>query len=64
MTFVPVTDVQDARSRLDQGDVDLLAGTWVHTREAELEYDFSIPILDDGMGVCLSQRRRSPNWTN
>jgi len=51
VTFVPVTDVQDARSRLDRGDFDLLAGTWVHTREAELEYDFSIPILDDGVSI-------------
>jgi len=51
VTFVPVTDVQDARSRLDRGDFDLLAGTWVHTREAELEYDFSIPILYDGVSI-------------
>ena len=51
VTFVPVVNEQDARQRLERGDVDLLAGTWVHTRDAELGNDFSIPILDDGVSI-------------
>lgn len=51
VSFVPVSDAQDARNRLDRGDVDLLAGNWVHTRDAELGNDFSIPFLDDGVSI-------------
>ncbi len=51
VTFVPVTDEADALQRLDRGEVDLLLGNWVHTREAELRVDFSIPIIQDGVSI-------------
>ncbi len=51
VSFVPVTDEGDALARLSRGELDLLVGNWLHTREAELRYDFSIPILDDGVGI-------------
>ncbi len=51
VTFVPVVSEADALQRLDRGEIDLLAGDWVHTRDAELRYDFSIPILDDGVSI-------------
>jgi ABC-type amino acid transport substrate-binding protein len=51
VSFVPMTSEQDARQRLERGDVDMLAGTWVHTRDAELGFDFSIPYLDDGVSI-------------
>ncbi len=51
INFVPVVDEVDALQRLERGDVDILAGNWIHTREAELRVDFSIPILDDGVGI-------------
>jgi len=50
ITFVPVTEA-DGLSRLLQGEVDMLVGNWIPTREMELETDFSIPILDDGVGI-------------
>ena len=50
ITFVPVTE-DDAVDRLAQGDVDVLVGNWVHTRGRELGWDFSIPILDDGISL-------------
>lgn len=46
--FIPVTQT-DAVQRLTQGELDMLVGNWVHTREAELSVDFSITILDDGV---------------
>lgn len=51
ITFVPVVDETDALQRLQRGEVDLLTGVWVHTRDAELDVDFSIPILDDGVSI-------------
>ncbi len=51
VSFIPMVDEQDARQRLARGDVDFLAGTWVITRDAELGFDFSIPILDDGVSI-------------
>ncbi len=51
VTFVPVVSEADAFQRLDRGEIDLLAGDWLHTRDAELHYDFSIPILDDGVSI-------------
>ncbi|MGC9522707.1 MAG: transporter substrate-binding domain-containing protein [Anaerolineae bacterium] len=51
INFVPVLDEADALQRLERGEVDILAGNWVHTREAELRVDFSIPILDDGVSI-------------
>jgi putative glutamine transport system substrate-binding protein len=50
ITFIPVTEA-DAFARLQQGEVDLLAGNWVASRETELQADFSIPILDDGVSI-------------
>jgi glutamate/aspartate transport system substrate-binding protein len=50
VTYVPVTEA-DAVTRLAQGEVDVLVGTWVHTRDRELGWDFSIPILDDGVSL-------------
>ena len=51
VSFVSMADEQDARQRLARGDIDFLAGTWVITRDAELGFDFSIPILDDGVSI-------------
>ncbi len=50
VTFVPVTKA-DAFARLQQGELDLLVGNWVRRRDAELEVDFSISILDDGVSI-------------
>ncbi len=50
VTFVPVTEA-DGFSRLLQGEVDMLIGNWVPTREIELQADFSIAVLDDGVGI-------------
>ena len=50
VTYVPVTEA-DAITRLAQGEVDVLTGVWVHTRGRELGWDFSIPILDDGVSL-------------
>ncbi len=49
-TFIPVTQA-DAVQRLTQGELDMLVGNWVHTREAELSVDFSVTILDDGVSL-------------
>ncbi|MFN2284064.1 MAG: transporter substrate-binding domain-containing protein [Anaerolineae bacterium] len=49
-TFVPVTEI-DAFTRLAQGEVDMLVGNWIHTREAELQVDFSLQIIDDGVSI-------------
>lgn len=51
VTFVPVTDRAEALQRLERGEVDILLGAWEHTREGELGADFSITILDDGVGI-------------
>jgi len=50
ITFIPVT-AADAIQRLQQGEFDLLAGTWIRTRNAELGADFSIEIVDDGVSI-------------
>lgn len=50
VTFVPVTEA-DGLSRLLRGEVDMLIGNWLQTREIELQADFSIEILDDGVGI-------------
>ncbi|MDF1515213.1 MAG: transporter substrate-binding domain-containing protein, partial [Anaerolineae bacterium] len=50
VTFVPVTS-QDALTRLQAGEVDMLLGGWVHTRQLELHQDFSLPIVDDGVSI-------------
>lgn len=57
LRFVPVT-AQDGLQRLAQGDVHLLVGGWIHTREAELRGDFSIAFYDDG--VSLFSRAGAP----
>ncbi|MCD6286979.1 MAG: transporter substrate-binding domain-containing protein, partial [Anaerolineae bacterium] len=51
VTFVPVVDEDDALQRLERGEVDILIGAWVRTREGELRVDYSIPILDDGVSI-------------
>jgi putative glutamine transport system substrate-binding protein len=50
ITFVPVTS-EDALARLRSGEIDILLGNWVHTRQLELLADFSLPILDDGVSI-------------
>ncbi len=50
VTFIPVTEI-DAFTRLAQGEVDMLVGNWIHTREAELQVDFSLQIIDDGVSI-------------
>ncbi len=50
VTFVPVTEA-DGVQKLEAGEVDMLVGGWVHTRERELRADFSIPVLDDGVSL-------------
>jgi polar amino acid transport system substrate-binding protein len=50
VTFMPVTEI-DAFTRLAQGEVDMLIGDWIHTREAELQVDFSLQIIDDGVSI-------------
>ncbi len=50
VTFVPVTE-EDALNRLQQGEIDLLLGGWIHTREGELQYDYSLTIFDDGVSL-------------
>ncbi len=57
VTFVPVTE-EDALTRLQQGEIDLLLGGWVHTREGELQYDYSLTTFDDG--VSLLSRATDP----
>lgn len=51
ITFVPVVDANDALARLARGEVDMLIGAWVESREGELQVDYSIPILDDGVSI-------------
>jgi len=48
--FVPVTEI-DAFTQLAQGEVDMLIGNWTHTREAELQVDHSLQIIDDGVSI-------------
>lgn len=50
VTFVPFPEA-DALAALDRGEVDILIGNWVHTRELEARFDFSISIIDDGIGI-------------
>lgn len=50
MTFVPVT-AADGFDRLARGEVDVLMGNWYHTRAAELQFDFSVAVLDDGVSL-------------
>ena len=51
VTFVPLADEADGLARLARGEVDLLAGDWVQSRERELRVDHSLPILDDGVSL-------------
>lgn len=50
VTFVPVTEA-DALSKLENGELDLLIGGWVHTSAAEAEVGFSHTLLDDGVSL-------------
>jgi len=50
VTFVPVFQ-EDALTRLQAGEIDMLLGNWVHTREIELQADFSLSVLDDGVSI-------------
>ena len=50
LTFIPVSQ-QDALTRLQTGEIDMLLGNWVHTRQLELQADFSLPFLDDGVSI-------------
>lgn len=50
VTYVPVTRA-DGLQKLAAGEVDLLIGGWTPTREGELLADYSIPILNDGVGI-------------
>jgi aspartate/glutamate/glutamine transport system substrate-binding protein len=51
MQYIPITSEAEGLQRLAQGEVDLLVGNWIHTRELELLVDGSIPIIDDGVGI-------------
>ncbi len=50
VTFTAVTEAT-AFQQLNQGQLDMLVGDWLHTREAELHVDFSIAIFDDGVSL-------------
>ena len=50
ITFVPVTEA-NALQLLAQGEIDMLVGNWMPTREIELRFDTSIQILDDGVSI-------------
>ncbi|HEY88526.1 MAG TPA: transporter substrate-binding domain-containing protein [Thermoflexia bacterium] len=50
VTFVPVTE-GDALAKLENGELDLLIGGWVHTSEAEAQVGFSHTLLDDGVSI-------------
>jgi putative glutamine transport system substrate-binding protein len=53
ITYTVVTEAE-AFQQLNQGEIDILIGDWMHTREAELQVDFSIPIFDDGVSILSS----------
>ncbi len=48
--FIPITEA-DGPQRLAAGDVDMLIGGWIHSREGELQYDYSFTIFDDGASL-------------
>jgi len=50
ITFVPVTEAT-AFQQLENGDLDMLVGGWVHTRDAEAHVDFSLTLFDDGVSI-------------
>ncbi len=50
VTFIPVTE-GDALAKLENGELDLLIGGWVHTSEAEAQVSFSHTLLDDGVSL-------------
>ncbi len=50
VNFVPVTETV-ALDRLESGDVDMLVGNWLPSRELAPRADFSIPIYDDGASL-------------
>ncbi|HOT91371.1 MAG TPA: transporter substrate-binding domain-containing protein [Anaerolineae bacterium] len=50
INFVPVTEA-DGLKKLLEGEVDMLVGNWLQTREIELQADFSVEILDDGVSI-------------
>jgi ABC-type amino acid transport substrate-binding protein len=54
VTFVPVTE-STALQQLQNGDLDLLLGGWVHTEGAEQEVAFSRTLLDDGISLLSPQ---------
>ncbi|MCD4737972.1 MAG: transporter substrate-binding domain-containing protein [Anaerolineae bacterium] len=51
VTFIPVTAEDDALARLENGELDLLIGGWVHTSEAEVQVGFTHTLLDDGVSI-------------
>ncbi len=50
IAFIPVSRA-DGLQRLEIGEVDLLVGGWIHTWDAEMRFDFSLPLFDDGVGL-------------
>ncbi|MBN1259115.1 MAG: transporter substrate-binding domain-containing protein [Anaerolineae bacterium] len=50
ITFVPVTR-QNGLSMVQNGELDMLAGGWIHTRDAERLADFSLTVFDDGVSL-------------
>ncbi|MBN2005048.1 MAG: transporter substrate-binding domain-containing protein [Anaerolineae bacterium] len=50
LALIPVT-ANDAIFKLQQGEIDILTGNWQRSRALELQVDFSIPILDDGVSI-------------
>ncbi len=50
VAFVPI-DEASGPQKLSTGEVDMLIGGWIHTREGELQYDYSFTIFDDGVSL-------------
>jgi ABC-type amino acid transport substrate-binding protein len=50
VTFVPVTE-ENARQMLQNGELDMLVGGWMHTFEDEMQFDFSDVVYDDGVSI-------------
>lgn len=53
VTFIPV-DETTGPQMLENGELDMLIGGWIHTMDGEMRFDFSDPIYDDGVGIFSS----------
>lgn len=50
VTFIPVAETE-AFQMLQNGELDMLLGGWVHTSEAQQQVSFSNTIYDDGVSI-------------